>query len=74
MIQRGENLGFTLEACDAVGIRFHCVGQHLDRHVASELPVVRAVHFAHPALAKQRQHFIGTDLRADSDGHDVAGV
>ena len=43
MIQRSEELRFTLEACDAFGVGGEEFGQNLDRDVTAQLRVARAV-------------------------------
>ena len=49
MIERGEHLRLALEAREAIGIGGERLGQDLDRDVAPELRVARAVDLAHPA-------------------------
>ena len=53
MIERGEHAGFALEAGQPIGVRGEQRRQDLDRDVASELRVARAVDLAHPAGAHQ---------------------
>ena len=57
MVQRGEDLGFALEAGQAVGIGGEGLGQDFQRHVAVELRVAGAVDLPHPACAN-----LGGDL------------
>ena len=57
MIEGGENLGFTLETGQALGIRGHGLGQHLDRDLAAELGVLREIDLTHAAFAE-----LGGDL------------
>ncbi len=47
MIQRREQHRFLLEACEPVGLLRELRRQHLDRDLAPELGVERAVHLAH---------------------------
>src|SRR6185436_13718808 len=61
--------GFALETSQALGVARHGVGEHLDRNVAIEPGVPRAVHLAHSAFAKLRKHLIGSDARACGEGH-----
>ena len=70
-VQRGEHLGFTLEADQAVGIGRERLRQHLEGHVPVELGVVGLPDFTHPALANQADHFVRSDLRAFAQGHRV---
>jgi hypothetical protein len=51
VVEGGEHLRFPLEAREALGVTRHFGRQHLDRNVAIELGVLRAVHLAHPARA-----------------------
>ena len=39
--------------------------QDLDRHIAPQLRIARAIHLAHPARAEQRDDSIDADLLAD---------
>ena len=52
MVQRGQGLGLALEAREAGGIPADAGGQHLDRDLAAELGVRRAIHFPHAAFAE----------------------
>ena len=61
MIQRGEQACFPVEAREALPIGGECRRQHLDRDVASQLRVARAIDFAHPARAKSREDLIRPD-------------
>ena len=61
MVQRGEDLRFTLEAADAIGIQLCRIGEDLDGDVASEAGITRAIHLAHAAFAEFGDDFIGAD-------------
>ena len=52
MVQRREHLRFALEAREAIGIGGEGVRQDLDRDVAIELRVARAIDLAHAAGAR----------------------
>ena len=54
MVQRGDGAGFALEAREAIGIARRLGGQHLERDVAAELRVGRAVDLTHGARANLR--------------------
>ena len=58
MIQRGEHLRFSLEARHALGIASHGFGQNFQGHVATELAVARAIHFAHAARTNRRDDLV----------------
>ena len=47
VIEGGEGLRLAAEAVQAVGTSGHPGGQHLERHIASELRVGGAIHLAH---------------------------
>ena len=51
MIERGEHLRFACEPREPVGVAGERVGQDLERDIAIELRVARAIHLAHPARA-----------------------
>ena len=67
MIQRGEDLGFPLEPCEAVGVRGEGIWQDLESIVPLQRGVVRSPHLAHAALPKQGGHFIRADTRAGGE-------
>ena len=71
MIERGGRAGFLLESLQAFRIAGHASGQHLDRHVAPEPRISRAIHLAHPAGAKRGQNFIRPEAGAGSEGHQL---
>jgi len=52
VIQRGQHLRFPGEARHAVGILCEDFRNHLDRDIASQFGVRRAVHHTHAALAQ----------------------
>src|SRR5262245_37032401 len=61
MVQRRERLRFALKSRDAICVNRERLGEDLDRDVATEPRVPRAIHFAHSAFAKFRDDFIGSD-------------
>ena len=52
VVQGGEQLGFALETSHALGVTGHHLGQHLDRHLPTELAVFGAIDLTHPPLAQ----------------------
>ena len=66
-------LRFALEARQAIRVARERIRQDLDRDVAIEPRVARAVHLAHPARAQQRQDFELPDVRTRSD-RDVGSI
>ena len=69
MIERRENLGFTLEPHQALRIGGHAGGQHLDRNVALQARIAGAIHLTHPTRADRRFDAIGADARARRQRH-----
>ena len=61
MVQRREDLGLPLEPRQPLGILRHRLWQHLDRHLAVQLPVLRPVHLPHASRAERRQDLVGTE-------------
>ena len=57
VVERGQRLRFAREARDAIRIVREHVGQDLDRDVAVQLRIARAIHLAHSAFAQ-----LGDDL------------
>ena len=58
MLELREQLRFALEPRQTLGIRHECRGQHLDRDVALELRIGRAIDLAHPARAQLSGDFV----------------
>jgi len=58
MIQRRQRLRFAREAHHAVGIGRERVGEDLDRDLAIEPRVTRAIHLAHPSRAERAHDFV----------------
>ncbi len=56
MIERRQHTRFALESRQPLGVRRERVRQDLDRHIAPEARVVRAVHLAHAAGTQRRNH------------------
>src|ERR1700730_14650155 len=52
MVERGQDLGFALEASHAFGVAGERFGEDLQRNIALQLGVARAVHLAHAARAE----------------------
>ena len=61
MIERGEQLRLAREPRQAVRIECEPLGQHLQRDVAIQLRVARAVHLAHGARTEGGDDVVGTD-------------
>ena len=74
MIQRREHLGFALEPREPIGIAHEGLGQHLDRDIAIQPRIARAIHLAHTARAEQRQDFICAETSCRAPGTCVSGA
>jgi hypothetical protein len=64
VVQGGEQLRFALETGNPIGVIRKDSGKHLDRDVAIEAGVARAIHLAHPARAKRRGNFVRSQAHA----------
>ena len=67
MIERREDLGFAAEARDALRVSGEQGRQDLDRDLAFELRVLRAIDLAHAARAERGDDFVGTEACAGSE-------
>ena len=59
VVQRRGRAGFLLESMEAIDVGRECAGQDLDRNVAPEPRIARAIDLAHAA---------GTECGHDRDG------
>ena len=64
MVQRGERLRFAREAGEAFRVQRKELGQDLDRDVAIELGIARAIDLAHAARTECADHFISAQAGA----------
>ncbi len=69
MVERGEQSRLALEARQPLGLLRERRGQHLDRHLASQPRVARAVHLAHAAGAERRDDLVGPEPGASGEWH-----
>ena len=60
MVERSQELGFTLEACDPLWVTQHRLGKNLDSDFAIQLGIRRKVDFAHASRAEGREDFVRT--------------
>src|SRR2546428_6144786 len=65
----GDRARSVLKALQPRGIRRDRFGEDLDRDVAPETRVARAINLPHAAGADRRDDFIGTEARADRESH-----
>ena len=61
MTETGENLRLALEAFDTFRVVRRRGGQGLDRHIATEPRIARAIHLPHAPGAQRRADFIWTE-------------
>ena len=64
MIQRSQHLRFALEARQAIDVTRKGVGQHLNRDIAIQPRIARAIHLAHAAGADEADHFVRAETIA----------
>ena len=69
MVQRGQDLGLTLEAGQAVGVISKHVRQDLQRHVPVQLGVTGAIDLAHAARSDEGGHFVRAEAGTGAEGH-----
>ena len=74
MVQRRGGSRFLLEALQPVGIGARRSRENLDRDVAPEARVARAIDLAHPARAEQRIDFVGTEMDTGCERHVEKGL
>ena len=61
MVEGGHRLRLDLEAPQAVGVRGHGRGEHLERDLAPEAVIAGAVDLPHAARAEETRDFVGAD-------------
>jgi hypothetical protein len=62
--ERGEELRFTLEAGQALGIACPFSRQDLQRNIALKPGVARTIHHTHSATAEHRKDFVRAERAA----------
>lgn len=67
MVQCCQDLGFASEAGGALGIAREAVGEDLQRDIAAELRVTRAIHVPHSAGAKGGCDFVNAEACAGEE-------
>ena len=74
MVQAGDRACFSLEPALPVGFRRQPRGQDLESDDAIEASVACTIDFAHPAGAKRRENFVGTEAGAGLQFHNGAWI
>ena len=72
MVQRGQHLRLALETGEAIGIEREGVRHDLQRDLAIQLRVARAIHLAHAAGAEGGEDFIRADSGAGTEGQTLS--
>jgi hypothetical protein len=73
MIEPGDDFRFALEALEANRIGSEIGGKHLDRDVAIEPGIARAIHFTHATFAEQAGDLVVPQLLSDQVWTPVVG-
>ena len=61
VVERGQNMGLTLEAGQSFGVAGQVIGQDLNGDLAIQFRVAGPVHHAHPAAAEFFQDLVMGD-------------
>jgi hypothetical protein len=72
VVERRQHPRFALEGRQPFGVGGDVLRQHLDRNVAPELGVARAIHHTHPSRTQGREDLVGPDAIARLKRHVVA--
>ena len=70
MIQRSQHLGLALEPAHSIRVAEHAVGQDLQRDIAVQRGVARAIDFAHSARADKGENLVRSEARSDRESHE----
>jgi hypothetical protein len=68
MVEQRERLRFACEPSEPIWIVGEGVGQELQRDVAIQLRVARAIHLAHAAFADLRGDFVDAEAGTGGEG------
>ncbi len=69
MVERGHGAGLPLEAEQVVGVARDGLGQHLERHFATQAKILGTVHLTHPAGAERADDLVGAEVGARGQWH-----
>ena len=70
--ERCDRPRLSLEARERVGIRCDSLGKHLDRDIAPELRIARAIDLSHSAHTEERKNLVGAEAGAGGECHWMA--
>src|SRR5262249_21360034 len=65
MVQRSQQVCFTLEPCESLRIAVERLGHHFQRDVPPQLRVARAIDLSHAAGPQQRENLVAADPATD---------
>ena len=68
MVERGERLRLAAETCQAFRVAA-TARAGLQRHLAIQIRVARAIDLAHPAGAQRAEDFVRAEASAGGEGH-----
>ena len=68
MVERRQHLRLAAETSEALGIVRDGGEQNLDRDLAVQFRIARAIDLAHAAGAERRDDFVRPEARAGSEG------
>ena len=74
MVQRSKELRLALEAGQAIRINCKQLRQDLQRDVAIQFGIARAIHLTHAAGAEGSEHFVSVETNAGRERHDFLGI
>ena len=74
VVQRGQGLGFALEPREAIRVGGERHGENLDRNVAPQLGIARAIDLAHAAGAEGGKASYGPSRVPDCNVTDGVGI
>ena len=69
IIQRGQQVRFTIEPGEAVATAGERVGQDFQRHQAAERGIAGAIDLSHAARTQRRDDFVRAETRARRERH-----
>src|SRR5882672_12276037 len=69
MVERGQHLRLALKACEAIGIERERLWDDLQRNVATELRIARAIDLAHAAGAEGGEDLIRAETASGCESH-----
>jgi len=73
MVQRGEQLRFSMEARKTLRVVREAFGHNLERDLPIQLRVARSIHLSHPARADLGRHLVDAKADAGTEGQWCCG-